>query len=486
MLPSIIEHPALLQSLQRYFDTRLFEMKDVTGENKRIHTFDRNKIQENLRARLTQLTQVSNVIPTVQTEMQSLINNQSHVGNNDVNDEVNLEVQFLDMPLSLAQLKRVMSALSSVQEYENILGSKAIQMIINYRWADFKPRIMIPLFTIYAVLLTAFVAYSNLFTPETRESWLWYGLEMALGTVVVGLCGFFLSWEVIQMKQLGWAYFTQSKFWNFVDILPSVLAIIVVVFRTFLPFGSFAVMSSVHSLASLLLWIKVLYFMRIFKATGFYIQIIMGSFLGMKEFLLILLVVQLGFGEAFLRLSESSQGAGNFLGGFGQAFIYAFRMGLGDNDTDPYAEVSQPIFAWTLFLACSVFTTIVMLNILISVIGQSYEAINSQAELASYKERVDLIDENDVFQSKQFSFYKRFGGGQLEEEERPAAEVMNQTNWLTVFRKVAGGADEEPEGEQAIEEMRGEIQELRGQMGALVDSVQDIQKLLAKMEKQRK
>lgn len=55
-----------------------------------------------------------------------MIMNYDIVNSGDHNNEVNFEIKFLDVPLSLNQTKVVMSALSSVKNYETILGSEAI------------------------------------------------------------------------------------------------------------------------------------------------------------------------------------------------------------------------------------------------------------------------------------------------------------------------------------------------------------------------
>ena len=73
---------------------------------------------------------------------------------------------------------------------------------------------------------------------------------------------------------------------------------------------------------------------------GYLIRMILGSFSDMKVFLLILFIVEIGFGEAFLRLSEVSSGKGNFLENYAMSFVYTFRMSLADNDTDPLEEIA--------------------------------------------------------------------------------------------------------------------------------------------------
>jgi hypothetical protein len=133
---------------------------------------------------------------------------------------------------------------------------------------------------------------------------------------------------------------------------------------------------------------------------------ILGSFSDMKVFLLILFIVEIGFGEAFLRLSEVSSGKGNFLDNYAMSFVYTFRMSLADNDTDPLEEIAQPVTAWILFILCGLITNIVMLNLLISIIGQSYERINSTAVLATFKERADLISDSTYLVCAPFSWFQ--------------------------------------------------------------------------------
>ena len=54
------------------------------------------------------------------------------------------------------------------------------------------------------------------------------------------------------------------------------------------------------------MWLKLLYFLRIFKSTGYLVRMVTDVLWGMKTFLLILFIVYFGFSEAFLRVSEAS------------------------------------------------------------------------------------------------------------------------------------------------------------------------------------
>jgi hypothetical protein len=65
-------------------------------------------------------------------------------------------------------------------------------------------------------------------------------------------------------------------------------------------------MLSVHSVACLLMWTKLLYFLRIFRLTGYFIRMLTDVMFDMRIFMLILTLVYFAFGEAFLRISEES------------------------------------------------------------------------------------------------------------------------------------------------------------------------------------
>jgi uncharacterized RDD family membrane protein YckC len=83
-------------------------------------------------------------------------------------------------------------------------------------------------------------------------------------------------------------------------------------------------------------------------------------------------------------------------------------MSLADNDTDGFEEIAQPVTAWIMFCLCSIFTNVVMLNLLISIIGQSFDRINAQSTVAKFKEKADLIEDNCYLLMTPFNFINIF------------------------------------------------------------------------------
>ena len=61
-----------------------------------------------------------------------------------------------------------------------------------------------------------------------------------------------------------------------------------------------------QAVMSLLIWLKFLYFLRIFKATSYLIRIIIEVMVDMRHFLLILLLTFIAFGDAIYNINTSN------------------------------------------------------------------------------------------------------------------------------------------------------------------------------------
>jgi hypothetical protein len=56
-----------------------------------------------------------------------------------------------------------------------------------------------------------------------------------------------------------------------------------------------------------MLWIKFLYFFRIFQSTGYLIRIIISVLVDMRHFLFIMLLTIIAFGDAMRSISTSEE-----------------------------------------------------------------------------------------------------------------------------------------------------------------------------------
>ena len=84
---------------------------------------------------------------------------------------------------------------------------------------------------------------------------------------------------------------------------------------------------------------------------------------------------------------------GQFVKTLIEACLYSYRMGLGDWDTSSFGEVAVPV-VWTLFILCTIFNLIVMMNLLIAIISETFAKVNEIAESAGFQETAKMISEN--------------------------------------------------------------------------------------------
>jgi hypothetical protein len=68
-------------------------------------------------------------------------------------------------------------------------------------------------------------------------------------------------------------------------------------------------------------------------------------------------------------------------------------MILGSFDTTVFGSVALTV-VWIFFLLCTLFNMIVMLNLLISIISETFATVNSNSAKAVYKEMASIISEN--------------------------------------------------------------------------------------------
>ena len=83
-----------------------------------------------------------------------------------------------------------------------------------------------------------------------------------------------------------------------------------------------------------------------------------------------------------------------FIFSFTDSIIFAYRMALGDFDTSKLGDVHKWI-AIIFFIMATMFLTIIMLNLLIAVISDTYARVESTSVSEMYKTFADLMTENE-------------------------------------------------------------------------------------------
>lgn len=69
--------------------------------------------------------------------------------------------------------------------------------------------------------------------------------------------------------------------------------------------------------------------------------------------------------------------------GFFDSIIFTYRIILGDFDVTAFGSVGV-FMVYGLFILCTVFNTIIMLNLLIAIISETFTMVKENSENASY------------------------------------------------------------------------------------------------------
>lgn len=97
----------------------------------------------------------------------------------------------------------------------------------------------------------------------------------------------------------------------------------------------------------------------------------------MGSFFLVLFIFILCFSSSFLQISKvaGSEVMADTPKGMLSSFIWTYLIALGDFDTGAFSSDPNAKLVWLFFLICTVLIQIVMLNLLISIISDTYARV---------------------------------------------------------------------------------------------------------------
>lgn len=151
---------------------------------------------------------------------------------------------------------------------------------------------------------------------------------------------------------------------------------------------------AINSISVFFIWLKSLYFLRMFRSSSKFISMIVAVVADMRIFLAVFLICLVTFSQSMLIISNNQESEEDkFIGNFFESMLFTYRLSLGDWDTSALGRTDYVIII-TLFILGSFFLCIVMLNLLIAIISDTYAAVESTAQNELYKNFADLINEN--------------------------------------------------------------------------------------------
>eukprot|EP00050_Salpingoeca_kvevrii_P022764 m.131736 g.131736 ORF g.131736 m.131736 type:complete len:284 (-) comp9818_c0_seq6:189-1040(-) len=165
--------------------------------------------------------------------------------------------------------------------------------------------------------------------------------------------------------------------------------------------GGWRHLAPILGVTVLLKWLGLLYFLQAFSSTGALVRMVLQIAADMRSFLAILGIAVLGLSSAFYALLSHQTldtGDENPFRGPGHALFYMFNMLLlGAFDTSTFVFGDYEELAQVLFVGGMVFTLIILLNLLIALMSDSYERIQDRAEIEFLMLRSRILVEQERF-----------------------------------------------------------------------------------------
>ena len=266
------------------------------------------------------------------------------------------------VPGSLQSIKLINSIISCSNE--QILTTEFINQILEEKWK--KVRITLYL---QGVLYLAYLTTLSVYAVETGSSII---ASFVLSDVLI----FYEIWQLICS---GMDYF--KDMWNFIDITRSALMTLLFFQNIFQLFDGGYLLAFVLFFS----WLRGLSYFRLLKVTRYYVNLIYEVFFDIIPFLTILFYSTLAFSFIFRTLMNDDDTEYAYL-------TTAWEINVGGFDTSGYGKLM-----YLAFFLHTVLNPILMLNLLIGIMSNSFKKVNKQTIIADNKELANMILEGELF-----------------------------------------------------------------------------------------
>lgn len=152
---------------------------------------------------------------------------------------------------------------------------------------------------------------------------------------------------------------------------------------------------TIYSFSVIIMWIRFLYFFRIFRTTGYYIRMLVQVVMDIRHFIFVFVLVILAFAHAWFVLLKNNapDDSDKMFGNVSLAIAYVYKIALGDFDTDIFGKYYTEI-SWLFFVLATFLLQIVLINLLISIVADTFSNIKSNYNVIMYKDMLHMIIEN--------------------------------------------------------------------------------------------
>ncbi|CAG9319878.1 unnamed protein product [Blepharisma stoltei] len=266
----------------------------------------------------------------------------------------------------------------------SVFEAPIIHTYIITKWQQIQS-LMLGHATLYLIFLMILIYYTLIAADKSTETW---------SLILLGLINtVFLLIEGIEMS-MGFQHFINDM-WNWSD-LARIFLVFIYLIEAPLWGGEFS-----RILLALILvfsFQRGLGFFRVFKQTRYMISMISEIVSDMVPFGIVLLFSILAFTFMFIVLSGISEAKG-----FEESLMNSYLLVFNAFNTDGYSDIE-----WISFYVATIVNPLMMFNLLVAIMGDTYERVNDEMVVADIQAMVSMIIEYETM-----VFWRRNSGQRM-------------------------------------------------------------------------
>ena len=300
------------------------------------------------------------------------------------------EMRYLYLPLTNAAHMDMLRAYTKVCEdldSVEIFNSEVDQLVLSYAWRRVGIRAHVIKMCIYISYIIIGTASLLTFTRNKDDphsgfiSYILIIVQLVLDLYIIKEEG--LQLAVDPLEYLG-------DIWNALDFVVVTTNVLANILR--LAFWRDTVASKVFlCLTAVVGYFNILYYLRAFEATGPLVSMILKISQDMMYLIMVVMIVLVGFSQAFWVVSEDD--AELPFGTIEASLLNSFVFMLGGFDPSAFQTTYLAHFAVALSCIYMLIVSILLLNLLIALMGDSYGSVKEKG-LAQWKlEQAQIITE---------------------------------------------------------------------------------------------
>ena len=287
-----------------------------------------------------------------------------------------------------------------------------MQWAIYYKWQTYGKRLHTFQFLLFCVAFIALISAQMIYLyklPNPIGFWLCNVIAFMISiTMIIVYSGqfFLLGWNskhLYRKSVLNLTFGLRHYFSIFTYLCMLITSILLSFCRICILHAVVYTFTSIMAgISNLLMAFMALYFLRAYSWSGHFIRMLLKMPIDLSPFIVIQLITLVGFSSAFMVVV----GPGSTFTGM-NAPLALVSMFFGDADLEDMEasdeNKSKTRFAKLFFLLFVLFFPIVLMNLLIAILGDSYDSVRANQKLYGLVEKANAIFDIDILFHKMFS-----------------------------------------------------------------------------------